>query len=334
MPLSGKNSFYGEQAQRSFVLAVEDIKKEMPGFAFTLIYEDSKLEVAEAVSAFNRLKNINDIDVVITLSSDISLAVAPLANQEKVLQMAITASTAQYTSLGDFTFRTTARAEQEDKTLAKAIASKYQKVALLYNNNERGLGHRNALKQELDNLGIEIIIEETLAPQDNDFRTQLVKIKEKNPDVVYLLTEAKNTGLALKQAKELQIEKPFFATRSTESEEVLSIAGAAAEAVIYTYSFNPLSTEPIIQNFTKRFQEQYNRLPDYIAAEAYDALKLVAKAANQCGADTNCMKENLLKTKDFLGACGILTFDENGDVYYPYTLKTVKNGQFVPLENQ
>lgn len=332
LPLSGKNAFYGEQAQRAFALAIEDIKKEMPSFRFDIVYEDSKWETQEAVSAFNRLKNLNDIDVVITLSSDVSLAVAPLANQQKVLQMAITASTPQYTSLGDFTFRTTARAEQEDKALAQAIASKYQKVALLYNNNERGLGHRNALKQELDNLGIGIVVEETLAPQDNDFRTQLIKIKKENPDVVYLLTEAKNTGLALKQAKELQIEKPFFATRSTESEEVISIAGTAADGVIYTYSFNPFSKEPVIQNFTKRFQEQYGRMPDYIAAEAYDALRLVAKAANQCSADTNCMKENLLKTKDFPGACGALTFDENGDVFYDYALKTIKNGQFVPYE--
>ena len=62
-------------------------------------------------------------------------------------------------------------------------------------------------------------------------------------------------------------------------------------------------------------------------------LDLIVKAVNECKKiDTNCMKNKLSEVKDYPGALGILTFDKNGDVYYPYFLKTVKNGQFVKYE--
>ena len=44
------------------------------------------------------------------------------------------------------------------------------------------------------------------------------------------------------------------------------------------------------------------------------------------------MKNNLLKTQNYQGVLGDLSFDENGDVYFPYTLKTIKDGELVPYK--
>lgn len=332
LPLTGDKAAYGERARKGFELALEDIRKEMPKLKLEILYEDSKFEVKEAVSAYHKLKSIHNIPVVITLSSGVSLAIAPLSNHDKIFQMAIVASTPDYTSPGDFTFRTTARAEVEDKELAKAVVPRYKKVALLYNNNERGIGHRNAIKGEIEKLGGEIVVEEAISPKGRDYRDNLVKIKGKNPEAVYLLTESKNIGIILKQAKELGIEAQFFGTRSTEHREVISIAEEAAEGIIYTFSFDPESTDPLIKDIVERYKIKYGETPDYVFAEAYDALRLTAKSLNKCGAKPDCMKKYLFETKNYKGLLGLLTFDENGDVYYPYRLKTIKNGQFVSYE--
>ena len=332
MMLSGKHARYGEEAQKGFILALEDIQKEMPKVKIELLYEDSKYDPKEGVLTYHRLRDINNISITITLSSPVSLAISPLANQDKVLQMAIVASTPEYTSEGDFTFRTSARADVEDTELAKAVVPRYKNIALLYNNNERGIGHRDAIKPEIESLGGEIVAEEVIDPEATDFRTQLTKIKGKNPEAIYLLTEYKNAGLILKQAKELGIVVQWFATRSIQKEEVLEIAGDAAEGVIYTYGFDPELDKSAIKNFVENYRTKYGGIPDYIAAEAYDGLKLIAKSLNKCGIDAECMKNDLLNTKNYPGVLGSLTFDENGDVYYPYVLKTIKSGQFVPYE--
>lgn len=332
LPLTGKIASYGEKAQRGFNLALEDIRKEMPELKLEVLSEDGKYKVPVSVSAYHKLRSTHKIPVVITLSSDVSLAIAPLANRDKVLQMAIVASAPDYSSTEDFTFRTTARAEVEDKELAKAVVPRYKRIGLLYNNNERGIGHYNAIKREIEKLGGEIIVEEAISPDGWDYRSNLLKVKEKNPEAVYLLAEAKNIGIILKQAKELRIKTQFFGTRSTENEEVISIAGEAAEGIIYTFSFDPQSTDSLIRDVVERYELKYEEIPDYIVAEAYDALRLIAKSLNKCGEKPECLKIDLFETKNYQGLSGLLTFDENGDVYYPYHLKTIKNGQFVPYE--
>lgn len=323
LPFSGKYSHYGERAKKALELALEDLDVQV-------IYEDSKMEPKEAVSAFLKMNNLEDIKIFITLSSSISMALAPLANENKVIQMAITASTPEYTSLGDFTFRTTPRAEAEDKELAKAITSQYEKVALFYSNEERGLGHKETIKEEIEKLGGKVIAEESYMLEDMDFKTQLFKIKEKEPQALFLLGDAKTLGAILKQIGELGIEVQVFATRSAEDEQVLEIAGEAAQGVIYTVSFDPNSNNPLVEEFTRRYGEKYGETPDYIAAEAYEALILLSRAVEECKEDTSCIKDYLFGLKDYQGLMGNLTFDENGDVYFPYFLKTIKDGEFVP----
>jgi len=334
LPLTGEKALYGEKSKRGLELALEDIKKEMPNLRLEILYEDSKFDVKEAVSIYQKLKSIHNIPVVITLSSEVSMAIAPLANSDKILQMAIVASTPKYTSPGDFTFRTTPRAEIEDKELAKAIVPRYKKIGLLYNNNERGVGHRDAIKPEIEKLGGEIVVEEAISPEAADYRNNLLKIKQKNPEAVCLFTEAKNIGIILKQAKELGIKTQFFGTRSAESKEILSIAGEAAEGLIYTFAFDPNSSDSLVRAVVERYRRKYGENPDYVVAEAYDALKLIAKCLYKCGPNPEKMKNELFGTKNYKGLSGILTFDENGDIYYLYHLKIIKNGQFVRYEEQ
>ena len=247
--------------------------------------------------------------------------------------MAIAASTPKYTSENDFTFRVTARAEVEDQELAKFIIPRYKNVALLYANNEWGAGHYNSIKPEIEKLKGTILVEEKFLMEDTDFRTQLLKIKNKNPKAVFLLAEAKTAGVILKQAKELGIKTQFFGIQSLQNQDLISIAGEATNSIIYTYSFDPQSDDPRIKAFVEKYKAKYNEPPTSYVAEGYDALDLIVKSVNECKEiNTNCMKTRLSEVKDYPGILGGLTFDKNGDVYYPYFIKTVKKGQFVKYE--
>lgn len=331
LPLTGKAARYGEEMRRGIDLALEDSK----GVQVRVFYEDSKFDTKEGVSAYYKLRNVNHISAVITAVSPIALAISPLANRDKVLQMAIAASTPKYTSPEDFTFRVTPRAEVEDRELVRFVVPRYKRIGLLYINNEWGLGHRNSIIPEIRSLGGMVVGEETFSPQEVDFRAQLTKLKEKSPEAIFLLARAKTAGIVLKQARELGIKAQFFGIRSLQSKDLISIAGEAAEGVIYTYPFNPQSSSPRVRTFVERYKAKYNEIPTSYVAEGYDALKLIVKAFKDCGkVDTECMKEDLLRTKNYPGILGNLTFDRNGDVYFPYFIKTVKNGEFVEYKGK
>ena len=144
---------------------------------------------------------------------------------------------------------------------------------------------------------------------------------------------AKNAGVILKQAKELGIKTQFFGTQSLQSQDLISIAGEATDGILYSYSLNLQSEDPTIKAFVEKYKAQYNEEPTSYVAEGYDSLSLIAKAFNECKEiNTNCMKTKLSEVRDYPGILGILTLDKNGDVYYPYFIKTIKNGQFVKYE--
>ncbi|MBU4360488.1 ABC transporter substrate-binding protein [Patescibacteria group bacterium] len=329
LPLTGKIAQYAEEARRGIEIALEqekDLKLE-------IIYEDSKSDAKEGVSAYQRLQTM-DLPVLITGASPISLAISPLANQDEILQMGVFSSVADYSSPNDFTFRVTPRSEVENKKIASwAIEQGYKKFAFLYDNSPWGLGHYNFIKSEIEELGGEITSVESFLITDNDFRTQLIKIKNKNSEAIFILAHAQNAGMILKQAKELGLEKQFLGNKAIESIELLDIAGEAAEGIIYPYSFNPDSDDVRVRNFVSDYQSEYKEIPTTYVAEGYDAMSLIIKSIKQCeGADSQCMKNNLLNAKDYPGILGNMTFDENGDVFYDYFIKTVRNGQFVPYE--
>ncbi len=334
LPLSGKAAQYGEEMKRGIELAIEE-EREVP---IKVIYEDSKFNPKEGLSAYYRLR-IEDVSLMITAVSPVALAISPLADQEEVLQMAIAASTPEYTSPNDFSFRVTTRAEVEDRELVKWVINHgYRKIALMYVNNDWGLGHYNSIRPEIEKLGGELIGEQTFLMENTDFRIYLTKLKEQNPEAVFLLADAKTAATILKQSEELGIEIQFFGIRSLESKDLIAIAKEAAEGLIYTYPFDPLSENSRIKEFVEGYKNIYGMLPSSYVAEGYDAMNLLLGVLKKCNLretriDTLCMKEKLSVTKNYPGILGSLTFDENGDVYYPYFIKTVKNGKFVSYKD-
>ena len=104
MPLSGAAALYGELSRKGLDLAETEINTQggINGRPIKLIYEDDKGLPADAVTAFNKLKDIDGIKFVVSEMSSIALAIAPLANENQILQMDASATTPDYTSVGDF----------------------------------------------------------------------------------------------------------------------------------------------------------------------------------------------------------------------------------------
>jgi len=329
LPLTGKIAMFGGQSQNGIELALQ----ENTGINIELFYEDSKFIAQEGVTAYRKLKDLNDVDVIITATSPVSLAISPLANEDEVLQMAIFTSNPAYTSPDDFTFRVSTTASVESGELANQVFKDYPEVAVFHINNEYGVGQKTTFIKEFERLGGTIITEESFLLEDNDFRTQVTKIKETNAEAVALIGEAKNAGMILKQAQELEFTPQWFGIRSVQSDELITAAGDAAEGFVYTYPLDFASEDPVIKTFVEKYTTTYGEEPTSYAVEGYTGLSVIIKALNECGSvDIPCMKDTIATTTDYPSVLGDLTFDNNGDIYYTFFMKTVKNGEFVLLE--
>jgi len=328
LPLTGNLSQYAQEVQQGMGLALKN--ESLP---VDILYEDSKSETKPAVDAFYKL-SADGASIMITGNSNASLAISPLANEYAVLQMALFSSAAKYTSPDDFTFQVTPRSEIENSIMADWVnTSQAKQIAFIYSQDEWGLGHYDFLHEKINKEKTKISASETYLPADTDFRTQLNKIRNTNPEIIFIIAKSKTAGLILKQAKELKINTQFLGVRAIEGNDLISIGGDMAEGIIYPYSFNPENTSEQIKQFVDTYKKLYSKIPTAYVAEGYDATKLLIGAVKQCGSkNTSCFKQYLTGIKEYPGVLGSISFDKNGDVYLPIFLKTVKDGQFVPYK--
>ncbi len=335
LQLSGGDAQYGEWSRKGIDIAVDEINMQggIDGRKLEVDYEDSMSQATAAVSAFRKLRDLENVSAILTQASVVTLALAPLSNKEKVVQMDVGSVTPKYRTENDFTFRTAVTALQLAESQARIIAGRnITEIGYLYVNDDYGIGMHDVFKKTYESLGGKIAAEEAFSSADTDFRTQLAKIKEKNLSAVVFVNRLDKSGTLLRQARESGIEAQIFTdVYGVESQQTLTIAGEAAEGVLYVAPAFDVNASKASMEFVSLFRERYKTTPVQLSAQAYDGTKAVAYAMRGC-IDTECMMKNLDKT-DFDGASGRIRFDSAGELIGGRTeLKTIRNGAFVEVK--
>lgn len=134
----------------------------------------------------------------------------------------------------------------------------------------------------------------------------------------------------IRQARAAGINVPIYGGDGLDSGELTTIGGEAAEGTVFASPFDPDNGRPEVQKFATAFKSKCGGPPDAWAAQAYDAVKLLAHAMNQAGSTVpGDVARVLHQTRGWPGVTGTHTFDENGAVIdKPIVLKVVRNGQF------
>src|SRR3989344_5140686 len=330
--LSGNAAQYGEWARNAVELAVREVNENggINRRMVTVLYEDNEGQAAPAVSAYRKLTDTDDVRYVLTFQSSVALAVAPLANADKILQMDVSATTPNYSTPDDFTFRTGIVANQLAVEAARYLEQSpgTGKVAILYINNDFGSGMRDIFRKSYSG---EVVAEETFAQDSFDFRTPLAKVHAAKPDTVFLVSHLKEAGTLVKQASNLGITENFFSdVYAIEGPDFLAAAGDTANGVRYLApKFDISDAKPEVATFVTKYREKYSEEPNAFAAQAYDGIIALLYAMEGCEyEDTECVRKNLYKL-EFEGTSGRISFDVNGDTQKPVQLKMVQNGLFV-----
>ncbi len=334
LPLTGDAAQWGIPPQKGAQLAVEQINKKggINGRHLELIIEDSRAEPKEGISAFNKLIATHDIKIVLgAVASSVTLAVAPLAERNHVLLISPASTSPKISQAGDYIFRVIPSDDVRGKVFAEYLFNdaNIRSVSILYINNEGGVGNKETFKNRFVQLGGEIITEEAYSQTTTDVRTQLTKIKSTQTQALVVVSYPKDTIHVMKQSLELNLGKPlYFQTEAVEDPQVLREAGVAAEGAIYILPAMAGGEIPTL--FSKNYQKKYGQEPGLFAAEAYDIVYLIASALEpklETNVPSDVLRDYFYNLKDYSGASGIITFDENGDVQKPMAIKQILNGQ-------
>jgi branched-chain amino acid transport system substrate-binding protein len=154
-----------------------------------------------------------------------------------------------------------------------------KKVAVLYGNDDifTKSGYDN-FKKALQDLKIPVTTTETFAKGDVDFKPQLTKIKSSKPDAIVLSALIAEGGPVMVQARQLGIALPFIGGNGMNSPRVFELAKGNSDNLWVGSPWSIENPAPENKKFIAAYQKAHAALPDQFAAQAYDALYIVAQA--------------------------------------------------------
>lgn len=331
-PLTGVRADAGEFTQNALKIAEKEIaENENLKYKLEFILEDTKYEPPVAVSALRKLLDFDGVKYVIgPYGSSEVMAAAPVAEEAKTIMLLTGAQSEEISQLGDYIFRIIHNSAQEAPVFAKFVAKKMKSDTLhfLVINSAISDPYLKSFRPSFEAEGKKIGVIEKFDQKATDYKTELAKIKVKNPTDIFLLASPKMVGLILKQANELGIKAQFY-NIGVEGPEIFPIAGQLAEGLLYPYSYDNQSAEPRVKEFYENYLKNYGKTPDTIAANSYDAAHLLGGCLEKNGDNVELVKQCLYDTKNFKGASGTFSIDANGDAVKDIFIKTIKNGQYV-----
>jgi branched-chain amino acid transport system substrate-binding protein len=282
--LTGNAAQYGAPIRRGFELALGEINGAggINGQNIELVIEDEQGKKEEAINVFKKLIFQDKVLMLFgpTLSNS-AQASDPVAQSAKVVVFGTSNTADGITSIGNYVFRNSVT-EADILPVTLRMASQktgLKKVAVLYGNDDifTKSGYDN-FKKALQDLKIPVTTTETFAKGDVDFKPQLTKIKASNPDAVVLSALVAEGAPMMVQARQLGITLPFIGGNGMNSPRVFELAKDSSDNL---WVGSPWSVEnPAAENkrFISAYQKAHATLPDQFAAQAYDAMYIVAQA--------------------------------------------------------
>jgi branched-chain amino acid transport system substrate-binding protein len=170
-------------------------------------------------------------------------------------------------------------------------------------------------------------VSEGIDTKAQDYRALAQKIKATNPDMVYFggITQ-NNAGKLWKDLRNVLGDKPMLMGPDGIAEEAfIKDAGDAAEGTYVTFGgLPPDKLSGAGADWYKRYKAKYNGEPEVYAVYGYEAAKVAIDAIGRAGKkDRAAIRDAVFATKNFQGALGTWSFDENGDT----TLTTMSGMQ-------
>ena len=308
---------------------------------FTIQYEDKDDATAQAgkwvaeVEASNATQAANDPDVMVylgTFNSGAAAVAIPILNKAG-LAMISPANTAPeltkkgfddktldtlYTSGARNYFRVVAADDVQGAAAANWATELGFKNAYIINDQEvYGKGVANVFEQQFKTNGGTVIANEGFDYKQPEFRSLMTKVKDSGADLLYFGGLVDSGGpQIIKDLRAVAPEIAFLGPDGILTQSFIDAAGAdVAEGALGTVAgLDPKDLGPKGQKFYTDFKAKYNRDPDPYAIYGYEAMAVALNAIETAGTkDRAAILEAIKATKDYEGALGTWSFDENGD---------------------
>ena len=231
--LTGPGESYGTVASQAKQMAADEINAAggVNGRPLELVIEDSQCSAKEAVAAYNKLTGVDGVKIILgTSCSGAMLGAAPLAEADGTILFSGLASNPDIAKAGDYIFRTQISDVEVGIGTGNLMWNDgIRRLATITEATDYAEGVRATTAAQFDKRGGEVVAQESYASDITDFRSQLSKLFDAEPDALHLAPQSEfSAGIIIKQARELGYQGPIYAETISVGTTALEIAGEGA----------------------------------------------------------------------------------------------------------
>ena len=342
-PFTGNLAAYGDNIKAGVNLKLKEINDAggINGQKVELVWGDDLCQPKDAGTVASKFAADKSIVAVIGhLCSSATLAAMPIYVRKGLPTISPTSTNPTIGDVGmGWFFRNCYTDDFQGKYLALHVVPnllRKNKVAIFYENNDYAIGLKNSFLAGAKSAGVTVTGAEAYMAGTTDFTPQLTKLLRDKPEAIFLCGYHPEGALIAGQGRKLGFTGPLFGADGIDNEDYIKIGGKAAENTYLTVPFLAASAGPAGKDFAKRFKKAYDRDVDWMSANAYDCLGILAQVIAKTGPDRKKIRDGLAalnsKANGYKGITGMTYFDKKGNCSKPAFVKMVKNGKFVAAQ--
>ena len=318
--LSGDQAPWGKCESQALQMYIDEQNAAggVLGKQLELVTYDTKGDANESVNAVKRLiANDGVVAILGPNASASAIAIKGALNEGKVPDIATVATNPEITvnkdgSINEFNFRVCFTDPYQGAVAGGYAADEMgaKTAAVLYDvASDYSQGFTEFFVETFEAKGGKVVAQEGFKAGDTDFRPQLTKIKEADPDVILMPYFYKEVALSANQARELGIDAVFMGGDGWPSDTLFEMAGPAIEGsyVVNHFDYN----DPAAAEITAAYQEKYQVAPEINAYMVHDAFDLLVAAIEKAGsADSEAIAAALTQV-EVVGVTGTIKLGED-----------------------
>jgi branched-chain amino acid transport system substrate-binding protein len=336
--LSGSGATVGTNWKNGVDLAVDEINANggVLGAKIVVTHADSQSNAGVAKAQVQKALDSEPYALLGPGYSGSVKVCEPLAAEAGVAEI-MGGEAAELTKTGNkYVFRTSFGQQSSMPKIAKYIAEnlKAKTAAVVYVNNDFGRGGRETILKEFAARGVQVVLDDSTEAGQADFAADAIKVKNANPDVVFIYLNEEESARILKELRKVDIKAPLVGETTLIGQKVIELAGDAANGAIGHVGLTTDAPIPAIKAFRERFNVKYHYIPDHNGIKGYLAVYMIKAATEKMG---KLDSKNLAATLHGLTITTAMephilmdvTIDENGDLDRQSFLGKVVDGKQV-----
>ena len=332
LPLTGDLSAIGEGERRGLLMAVDSVKARHPDHEFELIIEDFASETQNAVSAANKLLNVNDVDAIITSTTAASEAVSPVLDSEEIPHFVISPDL-DIVKKADNNYRVYYNFRAEAKEVNEFIESTSpDRISYL-------AAEYSSIQKEIENIidpfaierGIETASKDFFPVSNKNFRTPITRAKSANPDLVFLAPQVPQVELLTDQLYQndfVPTQDRKFVASFTFNWRPRSYLKTLEDFYIASPRYQVMDTT---NAYAKNFSQRFDGGPNFDTMYAYDNLIILSNLLVESVGSMDKFKKLFNNNDDYVGASGKIEFVGNRDTNVEIILTHIEDGKQAPV---